>query len=228
MKVERQRILLAPSAYYPSLGGVEEICRNLAVNLANDGFEVAVATNRYPSNLPEHEELYGVDVHRFDFYYPGRSASQLLQSGRCVAGFSKFRQFISDWRPEIVHVICPSVSALYLWAARSMIEYKTLVTFQGELFMDPHQIYLRSWLMREGLKRLLSVTDGVTACSKYVLDDVRTKYALAQSMQKVIFNGVDLEEQAPPNNEPVHDRPFILGLGRLVKNKGFDVLIEAF
>lgn len=223
-----RKILLSPSAYYPSFGGVEEICRNLGAVLTELGFQVAIATHRNPDSLPEVESLHGMEVRRFDFYYPGRSTEHLSQSWRCIEGFFKFSRFIADWKPDLVHVICPSTNSLYCWAARSLSNFKLLVTFQGELFMDAQQFYDRTSIFPFGLRRLLSVADGITACSQYVLEDLHKKYNVPQQLQKVVFNGVDLAEIPIQKELSVHSRPFILGLGRLVSNKGFDVLIDAF
>lgn len=223
------RVLLLPSAFYPSLGGVEEIARNLAIELMHQHLEVAVAVNRHPRELPETQNLFDIEVHRFDFYYPKRSIEQVFRLPMILQSLSKFKTFLTNWRPDIVHIICPSSAALYVFFLRKFVNFKILVTFQGELFMDENGIYDRSALLRFGLRNLLSVADGVTACSEYVLADARRKYEINHAVQEVIFNGVDLGEQC---EETVADlspqREYIFSLGRLVHNKGFDVLIKAF
>ncbi len=59
----------------------------------------------------------------------------------------------------------------------------------------------------------------------YVLGDAAKQFALPPVDKKVVFNGVSLDEEACPLKR---DRPYIFGVGRLVKNKGFDFLIEGF
>ena len=55
-------MLLAPSAYYPHVGGIEELTRQLALALHARGHEAAVLTNRWPNGVVESEVLDGVDV----------------------------------------------------------------------------------------------------------------------------------------------------------------------
>ena len=57
-------IAIFPSAFYPSLGGVEELVRQLAHQLVRDGHRVMIATNRWPKTLPKREDVDGLDVRR--------------------------------------------------------------------------------------------------------------------------------------------------------------------
>lgn len=222
------RILLSPSAFYPSLGGVEEICRNLALQLKAKGFEVAVAVNRHPDTLPEYEEIDGIQVHRFPFQYPNRSTSGLGPCLRFPSNAKKFLDFVKSYAPDVVHVICPSSNSLYCYLVKAVLKQKTLVTLQGEFFMDATNIYERSAFARFGARKLLRSADGVTACSQYVLDDAKNRFDFKQPIERVVFNGVDLSEQPDQSNGAHLPKRFILGIGRLVANKGFDVLLRAF
>ncbi|HEY9732115.1 MAG TPA: glycosyltransferase family 4 protein [Drouetiella sp.] len=222
------RILLSPSAFHPSLGGVEEICRNLALQLKAKNFEVAVAVNRHPASLPEYEEISGIPIHRFDFEYPNRSLSGLGPLFRFPANAVKFSTFLNRFAPDLVHVICPSSNSLYCYLASAFFQQKTLVTLQGEFFMDATNIYERSVFARIFAERLLSVADGITACSQYVLDDAKKRFDFHCSLEKVVFNGVDLSEAKLKSTDAPMQKRFILGIGRLVTNKGFDFLLGAF
>jgi glycosyltransferase involved in cell wall biosynthesis len=223
------RVLLLPSAFHPSLGGVEEIARNLAIELVKQHHDVTVAVNRHPQDLPEEETLFGIAVHRFNFYYPRKSADQLSRLPIMLQCLSRFNSFLRSWKPDIVHLICPSSAAYYVYLLRKFVNFKILVTFQGELFMDANKIYEKSFLMKFGLRKLLSIADGVTACSSYVLADARQKYKINHAIQEVIFNGVDLDESCDGTAINVSpQQQYIFSLGRLVHNKGFDVLIKAF
>lgn len=227
LKARPLRVLLSPSAFYPNVGGVEEIARNLARQIGGE-HEVAIAVNRYPENCLEVEELDQTVVHRFPFIYPARNAEFFTQSVRALSGFKRFASFIDSWKPDLVHVICPSSNSLYIAAARALYPFKLLVNLQGEFFMDAHGIYQQSQLARFGAQQLLNRADAITACSQYVLDDAKKRFRINSKIETVIFNGVDLHEAQSDEATamPLPDR-YILAAGRLVANKGFDYLIEA-
>src|SRR5436190_1438032 len=55
------RIVLAPSAYYPHVGGIEETTRQLALAYRRRGHSVSVLTNRWPEGVGVHELLDSVE-----------------------------------------------------------------------------------------------------------------------------------------------------------------------
>lgn len=223
-----KKILLSPSAYYPSLGGVEEICRNLATVLKENGHTVSIAVNRHPENLPKLEVDQQIEINRFKFLTPSRNVKGLLSLLLIPGQVIHFLVFVQRYNPDIIHVICPSSNSLYCFAAKLALRKKLVVTLQGEFFMDANDIYGRSGFARYCAARLLSVADTVTACSKFVLDDAKARFKFNARTEEVIFNGVDLAEKAEPQISKELPEKFILGIGRLVPNKGFDDLILAF
>jgi len=77
--------------------------------------------------------------------------------------------------------------------------------------------------LRVGLRR----ARAVTGCSQFTLDDAIGRFGLPPARGLVVFNGVDTQETAPvPVSLPVPR--YVLGLGRVVHKKGFDLLIDAF
>lgn len=219
------RILLCPSAYHPSLGGVEEIARNLGKTLKANGHTVAIAVNLHPKSLPIHETLEEIEVYRFPFDYPNRSISGCLELLKMPLNLLTFIDFLKKFDPQIVHVICPSSNSLYCYAAKLLLGKKTLVTLQGEFFMDANDIYGRSPFARFGAQKLLSIADAVTACSDYVMSDAKRRFTFEPKIERIVFNGVDLDEQPTEITGEKLPTKFILAVGRLVQNKGFDDLI---
>ena len=222
-------VVLFPSSYAPNLGGVEELTARLAASLIARGHRVEVVTNRWPGRLPARDLVTGVPVHRIRFVAPARRASSLLRFVACFPlGVLRAIGVTRRSGARVVHVQCVGINALYALVVARTLRLPLVVTLQGELTMDTNQLYQRSWLLRRLLHHLLRHADGVTACSRHTLEEAETIMGVKIGERgSVIFNGVDLDEFERRGVERVTDR-YILGIGRHVPEKGFDVLLRAF
>lgn len=94
--------------------------------------------------------------------------------------------------------------------------------------MDAQDIYGKSPLYNRILRRVLRQADQVTACSAATLADIEAFMGGALGRKtKVIYNGVGSEAFEDGPKWP-HSRPYVLALGRLVPQKGFGALLEAY
>jgi glycogen synthase len=220
------RIVLAPSAYYPHVGGIEELTRQLALTLRSRGHDVSVLTNRWPAGVVRREVLDGVDVTRLAFPLPAArpfNAARFLFAapGAIVALLRHLRRR----KPDVIHIIGAGPQSVYLATLAPLLRARLVFTAQGELTFDAHDVFTRSASLRFGLRRILGRADAVTACSAFVLDGLR-RFGPLRADALVIPNGVEPDEFA--HLEPaVSERPYVLAVGRLVPQKGFDILIEA-
>jgi glycogen(starch) synthase len=222
------RVLLAPSAYYPHVGGIEELTRQLALALRARGHETAVLTNRWPDGVVESELLDGVPVTRLAFPLPTASPAQAVRFlGTAPSAARAVARYVRDWQADVVHVIGGGPQAVYLGMLAPRLHAPLVFTTQGELTFDAHQIFERSATLRAGLRRTVDQARVVTACSEYTLRNLR-EFVEPRSPCLVIPNGVDPEDFANRGSEATGFGPYILGVGRLVPEKGFDVLLEAF
>jgi glycogen synthase len=108
-----------------------------------------------------------------------------------------------------------------------LLRLPLVFTAQGELTFDALDVLRRSTTMRLGLRRMLRVADAVTGCSAFVLDGLRSLGPLRDDAV-VIPNGVNPEDFHHPSSSDAHSDPYVLAVGRLVPQKGFDVLVDAF
>ena len=224
------RIALIPSAFLPSTGGVEQATLRLAVQLQALGHQVEVwSGQRDDDEFPRHDRVETIPVHRSPFPAPARNTRALA---RVIWAGPRELWHLWRWtcafRPDVLNVHCFSTNGVYAWVLHRVTHIPLVITLHGETVMDDHDAFRRSAFLRRGLQRALQDCQEVTACSTFALNDVKDRFGLDNTRGVVTPNGVDLDEGAEP--EPV-DLPFdrfVLAYGRLVRNKGFDLLLEAW
>lgn len=218
-----KRIWLAPSAFFPAKGGVEELTLQLARDYQRRGNDVLVVVHRHPADLPARDEVEGVPVARIPFELPGRRPKQLatypVSLGRQVASLRELGP-----APDVVHVQCAANQVAPLAAYTTLRRVPLVITTQGEVTMDAAQIYQRSPQMRTVLRIGSGRAAALTACSRRAGDDAATVAGRFAGCE-VIPNGVD-PAQWMVTELPA--APVYAAWGRHVPQKGLDLLIAAF
>lgn len=211
--------------YLPSLrgGGAERIMVTLANAFADRGFKTDLV-------LAQAEGPYLTDVS------PNVSLVN-LDSSRVATSLPKLVSYMRRERPDAMFSALNHANVIALLAKRfSGVKMRLVVSERNTL--SPSRRHLRQ--SRGGLvQHLMRLTypwaDGVIAISNGVADDLSSTIGLSRDRIDVVFNPVDLAfvrqlaEQTflhpwfGPDEPPV-----ILGIGRLVEQKDFPVLIRSF
>lgn len=213
------KIVVTGSRGFPGIqGGVERHCENLYTHLAQLGCELIVFTRKpyVDANIHTYKgvTLIPVACPRKKYF------EAITHTFRSVLKAKKLK-------PDILHIhaIGPSVFAFF---ARLM-GMKVIITNHGADYRRkkwplPARIFLRFCEMM-GVK----FANGVIAISDNIAGDLRQKYNINAA---VIPNGVEIPEPVETDEALkkfcLTKGQYILSVGRLVPEKGFDYLIDAF
>lgn len=228
------KVALCPSAFFPSLGGVEELSSRLAQTLVSRGHEVRIYTERWPRSLAAVDVIKGLEVRRLAFRVP--EARGLKPKLTWAAGYiptqRALRADLVGFKPDVMHVQCVSSAVDYVIPAARNLRIPVVVSLQGELSMDASGIYLQPGPGQRRMERALAAADAITGCSQQTLHEADEFYqkmggsSFGQRGQ-VIYNGID-QSEFDGLVPPIRDRPYVFAVGRHVYQKGFDVLLRAF
>ncbi len=218
------RIAIVASDYAPSVGGVQTAVRNIAHFATCLGHTVEILSSQPSSRVPKRELVDGIVVHRFPW---GRRplTTSIWRGFKTLVGM---RRVLMRFKPDLVYVHFLSINALYVLFLHYLMHFRLVVSARGN---DIQGIPLRSSIQRWMLRRLFKRADAILFCSSYLraaaepfLRDIP-----ARTFVGVVGDGYDPAEFMPNQSRPFqYPAPFLLGMGRLVEKKGFDLLIRAF
>lgn len=218
------RIALVASSYLPRFGGVEEHVFHLARRLRARGHEVAVWAVDQGDDVPADDD--GHPLRYLPTPLPSRSIAGVLRFAAAAPGaLSVWKKALRQDRPDVIVVQCFGANGPWAAAAAKRAGVPLVYANHGETFMDAHDAFASSQLLRRMLAGVLSDAAAVTSCSAYAAADLDRFGPHREAV--VVANGIDLDTDAADLPLPLPTR-YIAGVGRLVQNKGFDVLIEAY
>lgn len=197
--------------YYPERGGIESVTQSLAEGAQKHGHRVTVLCFSQDDSRVE-EDINGVMVKRMKNFTS--VASQPISFKYLMESFTLSR------KADIVHVHVPNVLALVVvlcigWRRNTILHWHSDVIGKGLLGR-------LIWPL-EHFSAKLSKTIIATSRNYAEHSSVLHRF---ESKVSVVPIGIDLASSRV-RNTPGNAR-FILAVGRLVKYKGFHILIHAF
>jgi glycogen(starch) synthase len=208
------RVLYQCNAFLPSvIGGTEILSYNLVKELGRRGHEVLVVTGRAKSDAPGRQTLDGLTLVRleFDAAVASRRLPALLRSNGSVA------ELAGSFQPDILHLNDTGLGSIFFLRGGATGYAPRILTFHSPI-RPPDKLGLQG--------RMAKDVDQIIAVSQANLDATVAAMPWAQSKTSLILNALPL-----PNIKPAALQfapPLLLCLGRLFREKGFDVAIRAY
>ena len=209
------RILFWSDMFWPYIGGGEIFGTRLLTSL-KERHEFIVITRQDSPDVPARGFYGGIPVHRFPFC----TAMASKDLGQMMALRKEIKNLKRTFAPDIIHVhnFGPSI----LFYLETVEPYRKPMLFTVQLEISLYKNAGSDTL----LERTLRAADWVNCVSTETLAQVRHRVAETIPYSSVIFNSVDIPSLTP---QPLPTgAPRLLCLGRLYRQKGFDVAIAAF
>lgn len=201
-------------------GGVETHCEELYPRLAAMGHDVTVVRRTpYVGDSNRMAAFKGVKL--VDIFAPRRKSLEAIV--HTFLAVVKARAL----KPDILHIhaIGPSV----MTPLARMLGMKVVTTNHGPDYDRQKWGRLAKAVLRAGEWAGARFSNKVIVISTTIADILASKYGRRDTV--LIYNGVNAPEKRPGNDLLATmgiDRPYVVALGRFVKEKGFHDLVRAF
>jgi glycosyltransferase involved in cell wall biosynthesis len=214
------RVLMVLSYFHPFRGGAENQALLLSETLRQRGLEVAVLTRAF-NQFPDFETIGSVPVYRQIQTVNARTLFGLWYFISCI-----FFMIVQRKHYDILH--CHIVQGFHSIAAVIVgrLFKKKVVIKIANTGVSSDFIHARRVLAGGYILRFLRKTDRLIATSRQSAIEAH-RQGFSDAQITMIPNGVDTR-RFKPSGRSEHSRSRIICVGRLVKVKGIDVLIDAF
>ncbi|MBN1306119.1 MAG: glycosyltransferase family 4 protein [Anaerolineales bacterium] len=220
------KILIINSEYPPIGGGAGNASANIARELVQQGQDMVVLTSAF-RDLPHEEDREGVRVLRIPAFRSRADRSGALEQGWFVlSGAYHALRFCMHWKPDVVLAFFGAPSGVIALILKWFLKIPYVVSLRGGDVpgFRPYD-FATFHKLAAPLLRVVWKSAGAIVANSQGLQELAIKFE-ERFPVRVISNGVDVSRYAPPDKRD-WSPPSLLFVGRLVYQKGLDLLIPA-
>ena len=205
------RVLVVSNSAWPVVGGIEVLLDQLLPALCDRGHEINLLTSAHVTDKAEVAVRNGITRHRTQLAVAlTRRDPGLLSRER-----QRVRRLVAELQPDLVHShdVGPN-----LWAVVKAAHTAPIIT---TMHIGLQSSGIGSF---DAATELLRASAWVTGVSATAISEALALEPSLRDRTSVIENGIELPP--PTSRQVVPGR--VVCLGRLVRQKGFDVVLRAF
>ncbi len=209
------RVLFWTDWFLPSIGGVEVFAARLLPALARRGHEITVVAGHHRPGLPDEFDHEGVRVRRYWFHaiLAANDVDRMAEALRAVWRLQR------EHPPDLIHLNTLGPSVLFHLASLGRRPASVLLTMHSPVPADAARGDTLAG-------RALRSADWVNCNSHAVHADLLRVAPELRDRSSVTYYGMPVPAHRP--SERPTAAPRVLGFGRLVADKGFDLAVRAF
>ena len=207
----KNQVIIWTELFFPNIGGVEVFAKQLINSLRKRTYDFVVITSASELVGSGVDFQDGIKIFRFPFHR--LIMEQDLKTIYLVS--EHIVSIFNEINPMLLHLNSIQPSIFFYYLIKNKISIPSILTLHSPIHSQTHNSLAG---------RIIKSADWVVGNSKHTLDKARTLIPQITTHSSLIYNG--LKMPSFPFKPLSFSPPTLLCIGRIVKEKGFDLVIE--